>query len=652
MDLSVIIVNYNVKYFLEQCLKSVFRASEGLNAEVFVVDNNSVDGSQDMVRKLFPHAHLIDNKENLGFSKANNQAIKMAKGRYVLLLNPDTVVEDDTFKKVVTFMDEHPDAGGLGVKMLDGSGKFLPESKRGLPTPATAFYKIFGLSALFPKSKTFGKYHLGYLDKEKTHRVEVLSGAFLLMRSEAIEKAGMLDEDFFMYGEDIDISYRIIKAGYNNYYYPGTRIIHYKGESTKKSSVNYVFVFYNAMIIFAGKHFSKKNAKLFSFFINLAIYFRASLAIFNRFLKWIFWPVFDFALIYIGYFFIKNYWEHHYMMAEYQYYPPYFMQIIVPAYILLWLFSVWLSGGYDKPVKLFRIIRGIGLGTIIILVIYALLPISLRFSRALILLGGLWALISMVSTRSILHLFRFKNLGVGSDKNKRIIIVGKGREPSRIATLIKTHSNPAFVGLVSSNSDIENDDNILGSFEHIKEITEVYKIDEIIFCGAEVAPQDIIDKMSELSQMQVSFKIAPPESMYVIGSNSIDTFEDMFMLNINAVNKPANERIKKLFDIIMSFGLLVSLPLNIFFVKKPGGFVKNLFAVLFGRKTWIGYHPSPDNKKLPKLKPSVLNPADAFKAKTFEKKTLENLNNLYAREYKPENDLSIFIKAFRELGRR
>ncbi len=650
MDLSVVIVNYNVKYFLEQCLKSVFSAAEGLNMEVFVVDNNSVDGSQQMVKEKFPLVNLIDNKENLGFSKANNQAMAIAKGRYILLLNPDTVVENDTFSKVVAFMDEHPDAGGLGVKMLDGKGHFLPESKRGLPTPSVAFYKIFGLSALFPKSKIFGKYHLGFLDKEKVHEVEVLSGAFMLLRKETLKKTGFLDEDFFMYGEDIDMSYRIIKAGYKNYYFPNTRIIHYKGESTKKSSINYVFVFYNAMIIFAKKHFSKNNATLFSFFINLAIYFRASLAIFNRFVKRVFWPVFDFALIYTGYFFIKNYWEHQYMMADYQYYPPYFMQIIVPAYILVWIFSAWLSGGYDKPVKLFRIIRGIGLGTVIILVIYALLPISLRFSRALILMGGLWALISMISTRSLFHIFKFKNLGVGSDKNKRILIAGKNDEPSRIATLIRAHSNPAFIGLVNYNSNTKSEVYI-GDFARLKEIVEVYKIDEIIFCGGEIPSQEIIDKMSELAHLQISFKIAPPESLYIIGSNSIDTFEDMFMVNINAINKPSNERIKKLFDLIVSIGLIVSLPIVVFIVKKPIGLFKNIFSVVFGRKTWIGYHDLPDNKRLPKLKKSVLNPADAFKGKEFDLKTLSNLNNLYAREYKPENDLSILIKGFRSLGR-
>ena len=263
--ISVIIVNYNVEFFLEQCLNSVQKALNNINGQVFVVDNNSIDGSVDMVERKFPHYNLIANKDNKGFSKANNQAILLSDAEYILLLNPDTVVEEDTFSKVIDFMDNHPEAGGLGVRMLDGKGKFLPESKRGLPTPKVAFYKIFGLSKIFPKSKKFGQYHAGHLSEFETNEIDILSGAFMLMRSEALDKVGLLDEAFFMYGEDIDLSYRIQKGGYKNYYYPETRIIHYKGESTKKSSVNYVFVFYRAMIIFAEKHFSQKTRNFFHF---------------------------------------------------------------------------------------------------------------------------------------------------------------------------------------------------------------------------------------------------------------------------------------------------------------------------------------------------------------------------------------------------
>ena len=260
MKLSVVIVNYNVKYFLEQALLSVRKASVGLDVEVFVVDNNSSDESVAMVREKFPEVQVIANKDNVGFSKANNQAIHLSKGEYVLLLNPDTVVREDTFEKTVAYMDANPNAGGLGVKMIDGKGNFLPESKRGFPSPEVAFYKTFGLSKLFPKSKRFNKYHLGYLSENETHEVDVLSGAFMLMRKAVLDKIGLLDEAFFMYGEDIDLSYRVVKGGFKNYYFADTTIIHYKGESTKKGSLNYVKTFYQAMIIFARKHFKRLNS--------------------------------------------------------------------------------------------------------------------------------------------------------------------------------------------------------------------------------------------------------------------------------------------------------------------------------------------------------------------------------------------------------
>ena len=355
MKLSVIIVNYNVEYFLEQCINSARTALSKTSGEIILVDNNSIDGSVELVKSKFPEIQLIENKENTGFSKANNQAMRIAKGEYVLLLNPDTVVEEDTFIKCIEFMDQHPDAGGLGVKMIDGKGRFLPESKRGLPTPWVAFYKIFGISSLFKKSKKFGRYHLSYLDMNKVHEVEILSGAYMLMRKEALDKVGLLDEDFFMYGEDIDLSYRIIKGGYKNYYFPETSIIHYKGESTKKSSVNYVFVFYRAMIIFAKKHFSEKNASWFSFLINIAIYLRAGLAVVSRFLKRSIIPLIDLVLVGCLLYCVVHAYE---ILKPIQYEWD-IIKWAIPSYSLVWLLMTFLFGGYDKPLRFANIFKGI-----------------------------------------------------------------------------------------------------------------------------------------------------------------------------------------------------------------------------------------------------------------------------------------------------
>lgn len=650
MKLSIIIVNYNVQHFLEQCLHSVRKASKNVSAEIFVVDNNSVDGSVAMVKEKFPEVKLIENKKNTGFSFANNQAMRIAKGEYILLLNPDTVVEEDTFEKVIAFMDAHPDAGGLGVKMLDGKGNFLPESKRGLPTPAVAFYKIFGLSRLFPRSRTFGKYHLGFLDKDKIHEVDILSGAFMLMRKSVLDKVGLLDETFFMYGEDIDLSYRIQLGGYKNYYFPETRIIHYKGESTKKSSVNYVFVFYKAMVIFAQKHFSQNNAKTFSFLINIAIWLRAGAAIAIRFLKSIALPAFDFALIFAGLIFIKDYYAKNIKFIEGGSYSDSIISIAFPAYILVWMFTVYLSGGYDKPIRLFRIIRGVLVGTGIILIIYSLLPEAYRFSRALILLGMGWVLLSYLTSRLFLHVAGLKSFNLNPDKSKRIAIIGNQEEFERVSGLLKqTNINTGFLGFISADDKGSSHKDHVGNINQIEEVIEIYKINEVIFCSRDISSQDIIDHMHTLVSADVDFKIAPPESLSIIGSNSIDTAGDLYIIDVNSIGKPKNRRNKRLFDVLSSFIFLIFSPVLILFQENKTGFLKNIFSVLFGKRSWVGYG-NDKQEHLPKLKPSVLSPADAIKNININSDTRNRLHLAYSKDYKIENDLNIVWKGIRKLG--
>lgn len=660
MKLSVIIVNYNVKYFLEQCLHSVVKACAKIDAEIFVVDNNSVDGSVEMVEKKFSSVKIISNKDNKGFSKANNQAIQISSGEYILLLNPDTVVEEDTFEKIIRFMDSHPDAGGLGVKMIDGSGKFLPESKRGLPTPMVAFYKMFGLSKLFPRSKTFGKYHLSYLDQNKIHEVDVLAGAFMLLRKSVLDKTGLLDETFFMYGEDIDLSYRITEAGFKNYYFPETRIIHYKGESTKKSSVNYVFVFYNAMIIFAKKHFSKKNASLFSFIIRIAIYLRAASAITVRFIKKIFLPVLDIALLFAGMFFLKQYWSENMFVN----YPKEFVTIAIPGYILFWIISVYFSGGYDQPVKLPKIVRGIFSGTILILVVYALLPEMYRFSRALILLGAIWASIVMIVSRLIINLFRWKDFMLESNTRKRLLIAGDEEEGSRVLSLLKlsgsTHNFIGFVkpyegktfsGLVKSIPEFEK--YVLGSTEKFKEIMEVYSIDEVIFCAKDIPSNQIINYMSVATPKEVEYKIAPPESLFIIGSSSIDNPGELYVIDINSISKSVNKRNKRLVDFLLSILFLITSPVLILLQKNPLGYLKNIFLVMTGKISWVGYHNQSSNANagLPKIRNGVLNPLDIIAEKKLDEQTIHRLNSLYAKDYHVNVDLKIVRSGWRDLGR-
>ena len=283
MLLSVIIVNYNVKYFLEYCLYSAVKALKNIEGEIFVVDNNSTDGSKEFFYNKFPQVKFIWNAKNEGFAKANNKALQQASGDYILFLNPDTIVSEDSFEKCISFIQSKNNLAACGVKMIDGSGKFLKESKRAFPAPMTSLYKLSGLSKLFPKSKIFSKYHLGFLDENTNHEVDVLAGAFMMVPKKIIEKVGGFDESFFMYGEDIDLSYRIQKAGYINFYYAETCIIHFKGESTKKETLNYVKMFYKAMSVFVKKHYGGTKAGLFNFFIHVGIFFRAGLSATARF---------------------------------------------------------------------------------------------------------------------------------------------------------------------------------------------------------------------------------------------------------------------------------------------------------------------------------------------------------------------------------
>lgn len=283
MKLTVVIVNYNVRYYLEQCLLSVERALGDISAEVFVVDNNSTDGSIEYLRPKFPWVTYIENTENVGFSRANNQAISVARGEYVLLLNPDTFVGENALHDCIAFMDNTPDAGMCGVKMMKIDGGFAPESRRGVPTPFTSFCKMTGLCSMFPTSRTFGKYYMQYLDMNEPSEIDIVSGAFMFIRKSVFDKIGLLDETFFMYGEDIDISYRALLAGFKNYYVP-TPILHYKGESTKKASLGYINAFHKAMIIFFRKHFGHRNP-LYELLINIAVCMKGTMAyIQNKFL--------------------------------------------------------------------------------------------------------------------------------------------------------------------------------------------------------------------------------------------------------------------------------------------------------------------------------------------------------------------------------
>ncbi len=672
IKLSVIIVNYNVKYFLEQAIQSVIKACEKMEAEIIVVDNNSVDGSVEFIESKFiskaidqkPIIKIIANKQNTGFSKANNQGLQIAKGEYVLLLNPDTVVEEDTFDKCISFMDSYPEAGALGVKMIDGKGVFLPESKRAFPSPEVAFYKAFGLATLFPRSKVFGKYHLGYIGENETCEVDVLAGAFMLLRKSVLDKIGNLDEAFFMYGEDIDLSYRIVKAGYKNYYFPETRIIHYKGESTKKASFNYVKMFYNAMKIFAKKHFSGRRAGVFVTLLNIAIYFRALIAGIVRIFKKVATPLFDALLIFGGLVLIKEYWEYYVKYIEGGEYPIDYLLINAPLYCLIWILSIFISGGYDRSTNITKIVRGIFWGTIVIAAVYGFLPEQYRFSRGMIIAGAAYSIFVLLFYRSFIHFIKYRNFRFGEEPDKKILIVGDREETKRAHQLLnQLQLGNQIVGYVNTGVNTKNEDLVLGNVESLKELISVYKANELIFCAKDISSQEIINWMVTLGQ-NIDYKIIPDQSLSIIGSNSKNTAGDIYTVDIKLkISLPEQRRAKRFTDLFIALVCLITSPILLFFVRNKVGLYKNIFSVIKGKNSWVGYYrhsgslnaPADKNATspaLPAIKPGILHPLPNFDTARENELMIARINFIYAKDYRVSDDLEIIISAIPKLGDR
>lgn len=634
--LSVIIVNYNVKYFLEQALRSVEKAVEQMDAEVWVVDNNSVDGSVEMVQDKFPWVKLLANKDNVGFSRANNQAIRESNSEYVLLLNPDTVLQEDSLLKCVSYMDDHADVGSLGVRMIDGKGKFLPESKRGLPSPAVALYKMTGLSGLFPKSKVFGRYHLKYLSEHETHEVDVLSGAFMMMRSSALDKVGLLDEDYFMYGEDVDLSYRIVLGGYKNIYFAGTTIIHYKGESTKRKSANYVKVFYNAMVLFAKKHYSSSMAGWFAFFIQMAIYFRAGIAFFARLAEQIWLPLFDFGLIVAGYVGIAKYWELYHKFVR-GYYPSEFYGVHVPLYALVAIFMVWLSGGYDRITVARRLFRGGVVGAMVLFAMYAFFPRDWQFSRAILALGSAWAVGAFFLTRGIAQSLKLGGVHFDHGGRRKVVLVGGTQECERIERLLKLgRVNHEVLGWVSVAD--QRGGGYMGHLGQLSEVLAIYQPDLVIFSGKDVASTEIMSHMIDFQALPVQVKIAPERSETIIGSDSKNQPGELFTLEVDYhLAQKHHLRNKRVFDIVLSLLVLLGSWLLVFSLRGRH-LLRHVGLVLMGKYTWVGYHSALLQVKLPKIKGCVLDVSSPYRGTGFE----SDAALAYARDYEVSKDVWVF----------
>jgi GT2 family glycosyltransferase len=647
MLLSVIIVNYNVKHFLEQCLCSLQLAIKEMEAEVIVVDNDSTDGSMAYLQPRFPTVKFIANRDNTGFARANNQAFQVAKGKYILFLNPDTLVPDNCLVACMDYLDNHKDVGALGTKMLDGSGCFLPESKRAFPSPLTSLFKLLGLSALFPKSKLFGKYHLGNLSHDANHEVDVLAGAFMMIRKEVLDSVGAFDEAFFMYGEDVDLSYRIQKAGWKNVYFAESTIIHFKGESTKKGSLNYVRMFYQAMHLFVKKHYGSGSAGIFRFFIQLAIWLRAAVTALGNFLKWLGLPLMD-TLITLGCLAaVAKFWQAFIKPAiEYR---SEVMYLYLPLFTLSFILSGAVTGLYDQSYKPRKAWIAMMIAVLVNLAIYSLLDIDYRFSRGVMLFGGLFASICILLFRKILVDTNVIAVQDEDREYRQTLVAGSEEEYQKVITMMhQANRNERVLGRISLQS---NENNSLASFNELGYLLKELPAREIVFCiGKQLTLQRAMLFMKqENGKLRYKFYYAGSNS--IVGSDSKGTTgEAVGTMESFELADPANKRMKRVSDIAWSLLLFSLLPLNIFIVKKPIGLFRNIVSVLIGKRTWVGY--CSNGIGLPPLKEAVIccNAHPAAVPQILPAESLATIDYWYAKDYEWLDDSRIIRKAYNNLG--
>ncbi len=617
-----------------------------MEAEVVVIDNNSTDQSVEYLQPKFPRIRFVANRENTGFAKGCNQGLQLASGQYILFLNPDTIVPEDCFQKCISFLESQPGAGALGVRMLDGSGTFLKESKRSFPSPVTSLYKLFGLARLFSRSKTFSKYHLGHLNEHENHEVDVLAGAFMMIKKEVLDKVGSFDETFFMYGEDVDLSYRVQEAGYKNFYFAGSSIIHFKGESTRKGSMNYVRMFYNAMSLFVRKHYGGSRAGIFNFLIHLAIWFRAALSATGNFIRKIGLPLIDAGLIFLSFWSMKNIWIR--FVRTDIHYENKLLWIAFSAYTVFYLITAYYAGLYDKWYKRSELVRSTLVATIVLLAAYALLPEQYRFSRGIILFGALLAFVLIGILRWILILTNVLSSNKEKQEELTTVIAASPAEYEEVVLLLKEAGiHQRLLGRVAPD---ETDATAISTWKKLPGLPLALPFREIIFCEGTLFFATIIEGIQQLPKGIIT-KIHAKGSASIVGSNSKDSSgEAVSKENGFKLSKPYNRRLKRLIDISTSFLALASFPLQLFIVKKPFKFLANCLAVLFASKTWIGY--AVPEKNLPRLRQGVIacNGIPLPANQSLSTESLQMMDYWYARDYEPFADLKLFWKVYSRLG--
>lgn len=664
MDISVIIVNYNVREFLRGALTSLRRslAASGLAGEIFVVDNASRDGSAEMVSAEFPEVRLYALPENAGFGKANNLALREATGEYLLILNPDTILGEETLRVMVDFMRSHPEAGAAGCKLLNADGSFQLSCRRGFPTPWASFTKLFGLSKLFPKSKLFAKYNLTYRSENETYEVDALGGAFMLLSRKAYELTAGFDEEFFMYGEDLDLSYRIKQAGLKNYYVHSTSTVHFKGESTRRSTLNEVKVFYEAMHIFVKKHYGA--SRVFTLLLRLGIAIRSFVALVKKYRGALALAAADAFAVNASILLIsKIVFGAFRGLPEYDY--PWVF--IVPPAVVVGCLSI--VGAYQRENR--RKSRYVIFAMPAALIVLSSLTYFFKefvASRSLILMITGVATVALIIVRSFFRLvdrFRYGGEGTAKPRLRRTLVAGTGAEAIRIATLLQSSGfakRYELAGFVASDlsrigEQVLGTVAIKGDLAMLSKIIREERIEEVIFPSDAFSYSEMLTAMQRVSDeapVEVSFNVVPQATDVLLSRSKIEVIspapsqESLAVMPLEYnVHRLSHRFVKRSVDIIVAALTIPVLAVVQLIHRRPQRkeTLRRLGEVFRGKLSLVGIRAARSEDRW-LCKEGVTSLADLSSGTaTLRTEDVEQMNLYYARHHTFGMDIEILLRS-------
>jgi hypothetical protein len=655
LDLSIIIVNYNVKEFLQNLIHSIEKASSTFTKEIVIIDNASDDGSVDFIKEKFPYVKLTANQKNLGFGKANNIGLKEVHGKYILLINPDTIIAEDTFGKMIQFFENNPDAGLAGCKILNPDGTLQPACRRSFPGPWTSFTKVSGLSTLFPNNKIFARYNLTYLDENQTYEVDAISGSFMMMRREVYDRVGGFDEQFFMYGEDLDFCYRVQKAGFKVFYVHSTQIIHYKGESTKRSSLDETKVFYSAMHLFVKKHLS--SSLLVSLILRSAIVVRSVFAFLGIRKLIILSVIFDFIFFDLCLFGAEKIYH---SLSNWSGFPDFAIPIVYTVPALIQILVSFAIGNFKKnKISVSKTILSI-LISLPILTSLTFFFKDFAFSRAIVLITYAFLLIILSAWRIAFKIIFKTGLSDDNLKEKRTLIVGLEESAIQIGKKIKKKKTErrSVIGLIGfSNKNIGEkveSFEVIGTDQNIKRVIREHKINEIIFSSGELSYNKMMEIVGRCREENVEFKIVGSNLDFIVGKTAVTMLDDMPVIELNYnISLPQMRFIKALFDYSIVIPSLFLIYPFIFFksklVQTQSDFTKFILGfpkVLKGKAGLVGPAISESEKDNYLGKTGL---TGYWYIETDDPEELDKMNFYYAKNQNIWLDIEILAKSLNKM---